>query len=264
MQLQKTNNLPPTLRKLSQTELCSRIAVADFKGVSDNLPKTIQDAIGSPRINDLVSIHGKAQVRLCVEYELIKTNALVSVGNKLNDAQVQFIATQLLEFFPNETLADFKICFERGCIGQYGEIFRLDGIVIRKWMEQYLDEKYQVVETNLMNEKDNPYQTAEPEPKPENYKVASDESAKEWLRQWREEVEKAEGNKTPAMSREDILKWGQSEPPKRQSVTSGYRYFWVKNLQVMALTQEQAEEIVRKMIASGDIEEVEDVEHDEE
>lgn len=191
---------------------------------------------------------------------MIKTAALVSVGNKLNDAQVQFISTHLVDLFQNETLADFKICFQRGCMGQYGDIFRLDGIILRKWMEQYLDEKYQVVETNLMNEKDNPYK---PTPEPKGYQVASDDSAKEWLRQWREEVEKVEGNKTPAMSREDILKWGQSEPPKRKSVASGYRYFPVKNIQVMALTQQHAEDIVRKMIASGELEEVEDIKNND-
>lgn len=226
-----------------------------YKEVANLLPKTIAGAVNEPPISEVVKVVGKGKIVVFLKAELVMLSSRISVSGNITPEQLEFISTQLVEFFPNESLADFKLCFERGCMGQYGDIFRMDGIVIRKWMEQYLDEKYQVVETNLMNEKDNPYQTAEPEPKPENYKVASDESAKEWLRQWREEVEKAEGNKTPAMSREDILKWGQSEPPKRQSVTSGYKYFHVKNLQVMALTQEHAEEIVKKMIASGELEE---------
>lgn len=234
-----------------------------FKEVADSLPTTIEKAIGQPVVKDIVKAIGKGKVVLFIKAELMRLSKRISVSGNINPEQLEFISTQLVEFFPNESLADFKLCFERGCMGQYGDIYRMDGIVLRKWMEQYLDEKYQVVETNLMNEKDNPYQTAEPEPKPENYKVASDESAKEWLRQWREKVEKAEGNKIPAMSREDILKWGQSEPPKRQSVTSGYRYFWVKNVQVMALTQEQAEDIVRKMIASGELEEFEDIDNED-
>lgn len=125
----------------------------NLAGVANILPSTIKNAVGQPPLCDLERVVGRNQIVRYIEFELVKMTSLLSVGGNLNDAQVQFIATQLVEMFPNESLADLKLCFQRGCIGQYGEIYRMDGIVIRKWMEQYLDEKYQIVETELKQEK---------------------------------------------------------------------------------------------------------------
>ncbi len=133
-----------------------------FQETSRLLPSTVKNAIGQPPLCDLIKVTGKGPIVRFIEFELIKLSKLVSVGGNLNSAQVEFIATQMVEFFPNESLADFKICFERGCMGQYGEVFRMDGIVLRKWMEQYLDEKYTIVEENLVKEKDNLYAPSEP------------------------------------------------------------------------------------------------------
>ena len=93
-----------------------------------------------------MKVTGEGAVVRFIEFELVKMSALISVGGNLNNAQVQFIAQNLVEIFPHESLADFKLCFERGCIGQYGEIFRMDGIVLRKWMEKYLEEKYSEID----------------------------------------------------------------------------------------------------------------------
>jgi hypothetical protein len=40
---------------------------------------------------------------------------------------------------------------------QDGKLVRLDGVVIGTWMKKYLEEKYQVIEAKLMNERDDPY-----------------------------------------------------------------------------------------------------------
>ena len=223
-----------------------------YKEVANLLPKTIQGAVNEPPISEVMKVVGKGKIVVFLKAELVLLSSRISVSGNITSEQLEFISTQLVEFFPNESLADFKLCFERGCMGQYGEIFRMDGIVLRKWMEQYLDEKYQVVETNLMNERDTLYRKPEPKKEEEQNR---DEKAKDWLRIWREEVDKVAGVKVPSMTRDDVLKWGQSEPPKKESVTSGYKYFQVKNVQVLALTQEHAEELVQKMIKSGDLEE---------
>lgn len=223
-----------------------------YKEVANLLPKTIQGAVNEPPISEVMKVVGKGKIVVFLKAELVLLSSRISVSGNITSEQLEFISTQLVEFFPNESLADFKLCFERGCMGQYGEIFRMDGIVLRKWMEQYLDEKYHVVETNLMNERDTLYR--KPEPKKEE-EQNQDEKAKDWLRIWREEVDKVAGVKVQSMTRDDVLKWGQSEPPKKESVTSGYKYFQVKNVQVLALTQEHAEELVQKMIKSGDLEE---------
>ena len=104
-----------------------------------------------------------------VEFELIKLAERINVGGNLTPAQIEFTASQLVGMYPNETIADFKICFERGASGRYGKIWKLDGVEIGTWMSGtrdadgkikqlgYLDEKYQVMEDQLMKEKDGHY-----------------------------------------------------------------------------------------------------------
>lgn len=214
----------------------------NFKGVSESLPSTIKNTIGQPPICDIEKVSGRSVIVRYVEFELIKLVALVSVGNNLNNEQIQFIATQLVELFSKESLADFKLCFQRGCIGQYGEIFRMDGIVLRQWMEKYLDEKYQHVEEALMKEKDKPYYLPDQPDEGPGYKAF-----KEWAKTLRE------GTKMPGMTEADIRKYGQEKPANKDAATAGYKYFTVHNVQVMALTQEHAEELVQKMIKKGDL-----------
>lgn len=169
--------------------------------MADSLPSTIQQAIGHPPICDLEKVVGKNQIVRYVEFELVKMTALISVGSNLNDAQVQFIATQLVEFFFNESIADFKVCFQRGCMGQYGEIYRMDGIVLRQWMEKYLEEKYTVVELNWKKQK-------EDEKKPV-YTV----DGRDWLKTWKESIDKLPHAKVPDLTQEQIIKEGQVKPP---------------------------------------------------
>lgn len=121
------------------------------------MPATIQAAMECPLVRDAEREVGREQLRRYIEYELVKISQLVSVGGNLNDAQVQFISDQLVTRYPNESIADFKLCFERGITFRYGRIFRLDPTVIFEWMGLYLNEKYQVVEEKLMKEKDEYY-----------------------------------------------------------------------------------------------------------
>lgn len=181
----------------------------NLPGVANFLPSTIKNAIGQPPICDLEKVVGRNQIVRYVEFELVKMTQLVSVGGNLNDHQVQFIATQLVEMFPNESLADFKICFQRGCIGQYGEIYRMDGIVIRKWMEQYLYEKYEVVEENLKTEKE--YFKKQINPL----------EGRDWYKVWLDTINANPTKKVHELTEEQIKREGKIKPaiePYKRSV----------------------------------------------
>lgn len=169
--------------------------------MANSLPSTIQKAVGQPPICDLEKVVGRNQIVRYVEFELVKMTALISVGNNLNDSQVQFIATQLVEFFPNESIADFKICFQRGCIGQYGEIYRMDGIVLRHWMEKYLEEKYTVVESNWTKQKD------------DEKKPVDAVEGRDWLKAWKESIDKLPHAKVLSLTQDQIEKEGKEKPP---------------------------------------------------
>jgi hypothetical protein len=210
-----------------------------YDETSQLLPTTVKNAIGQPPICDLEKVTGRGKLVAFIEFELVKLSKLISVGGNLNDAQVQFISTQLIELFPGESLADFKICFQRGAIGQYGEIFRMDGIVIRKWMEQYLDEKYTIVEEEMKKSPDSSMY------KPQEVKT-HDEKHSEHLANWLKSVG-GTGHKVPGMTDEDTRKYGQ-EKPVRETITSGYKYFEVRGVQIYAITQEHAEELAAIMI----------------
>lgn len=158
----------------------------------------------------MVKAIGLDNVLNAVEFELTKLAALMSVGGNLNTHQITFIAKQLVEIYPNETLADFKICFERGAIGQYGSIQRMDGIVIREWMVKYLEEKYEVQEYILMNERDEYYKLP-PLPTKEEWEakeaVASRERADKYIKEMLDNVGGV--TKVPALTPDEIKKAGK-------------------------------------------------------
>lgn len=173
----------------------------NLPGVANYLPSTVKNAIGQPPICDLERVVGRTQIARYVEFELVKLTQLVSVGGNLNDPQVQFIASQLVEIFPNESLADFKICFQRGCMGQYGEIYRMDGIVLRQWMEKYLEEKYAIVEEDWRKQKQ------------EEKKQITPQGEHDWFKVWKESVDKLPHSKRFDLTQEEIEKEGQVKPP---------------------------------------------------
>lgn len=229
------------MQRLSQSELCVTLKAGNFKGTSDSLPSTVKNAVGQPPIVDVIKVVGKSAVVRYIEFELIRMSSLVSVGGNLNNTQVEFIAVQMVDLFPAESLADFKLCFERGCMGQYGEIFRMDGIVIRKWMEQYLNEKYELIEAELKAEKKAEQDAEYTGPGYESFKKYADEL-------------RAGMNKVPGMDEKDVRKYGQ-EKPIRTTVTAGYAWFNVRGVDIYASTQEHAEELAALAFKAGKLEE---------
>lgn len=204
------------------------MAAGNYAEAARLLPSKITAATKEPPLCDLIKIVGQGKIVIFLKLELAKLCERVNVGGNLTSGQIEFIATQLVEMFPGESLADFKICFERGCIGQYGEIFRMDGIVIRQWMEKYLDEKYQIIEEELRQEKDNLYKPAKPG-------------------EYNPDVHQKGMKKVPGMTDQDVRKYGQ-EKPVRNTITSGYKYFPVGDVQVYAMTQEHAKELYALMV----------------
>lgn len=114
----------------------------------------------------------------------------------------------------------------------------MDGIVIRKWMEQYLDEKYTLVEENLVKEKDNMY--GAPDQPQETGKGYAEFQA------WAKELQR-QTSVRPILEG-DVNREGQEQPASKQSATRGYAYFTVndgKN-QILASSQEHANELFEK------------------
>jgi hypothetical protein len=219
MEIQKTNepNTLQGLQKISQNVMVQALSRKDFKRASDLAPNKIELAYSEPKVFELTKALGDEIVLGQIEFELIKLASLMSVGGNLNNAQIQFIARQLLNSYPTESIADFKICFERGAFGSYGPIQRMDGITVRDWMAKYLDEKYLVMEDLLMKEKDNIY-------KPVNLTEIEMASVNRidvdaMLKEYGESIKAFEAKSILPMSEDEIEAEGQ-ERPKREV----YRY----------------------------------------
>lgn len=193
MDIQKINenNTLKALSPILQTSTVQAIKRHDFKEASRLLPRKIELVFDEPKISEVVKVIGEDSVKGQIEFELIKLASLMSVGGNLNRAQIGFISSSLIEQYPNESIADFKICFERGAIGVYGDIQRMDGITIGVWFKKYLDEKYEVLEDKLKNEKDTPWALPTEIPKS---KELTKEQNEEQQRIWQEGLDKWKAN----------------------------------------------------------------------
>ena len=204
MEIQNKNSTSTALQAISRSELSMAIQDQNFKKASDMLPNTIKNALSCPVMNDLALAGGKVHVLNYIQFELIKLASMHSSGGNLNTPQVEFMADFILGEYGNESIADIKLCFSRGAAGKYGDFYKLDPGVIGVWFKKYLDEKYKVVEDQLMSEKDNPYTPYTPEPA--NF---------DWLDAWKKSIEGIETRKVSDLTDEDIKKEGRERPLKK-------------------------------------------------
>jgi len=158
----------------------------------------------------------ESSVQAFIEFELNLLAEKVNVSGNLTDGQIQAIAQAIVTDYPNETIADFKICFTNAANGRYGKIWKLDGIEVGVWIGLYLEDKY-TVHDNLWKEEKNQYKN----------KVFEDaRSGSDWLTLWKEAIAEADrigGVKTEsknitflnnlrAMGDEEIKEKGQEKP----------------------------------------------------
>lgn len=199
------------MQKISQSDTAQALSAGRNDLVSKLLPTKIEEAINEPKLFEMVQATNELSVLRQIEYELIILASLMSVGGNLNKAQVPFVARQLLEMFPKESLADFKICFERGAMGRYGDIQRMDGITIGKWMGIYLEEKYLVLEDEMMREKDEIYSRVEPT------KPLID--VDKMLNEYKDQILGTPGKPVMPLTQKEIREEGQERPKKRTFVS---------------------------------------------
>jgi hypothetical protein len=119
-------------------------------------PRTVAEAVdrGVPLVM-VEKITGQSSILYAIEMELAKVMKLVNIDNRLNiqPGQTETIAQAVFDYFKTESLEDFKLAFAKGAAGFYGEIYRLDGAVITRWIQLYLDEKYTFIEEKFQREK---------------------------------------------------------------------------------------------------------------
>lgn len=120
-------------------------------------PKTLQEAVkeGFP-ISVISKVTGIDAVYNQVEFDLIKYLSLLNLNLTVKENQYPFIVRELVDTFSNESIQDFQLCFKNGVNGKYGKIYNIDLSVLSLWMAEYLEDKYQLIESGTLKEKDEP------------------------------------------------------------------------------------------------------------
>jgi len=173
----------------------------------------------------------KIEAYLAVQIAKVVSQVNISADLNIQAYQIPLIAEQLVSLYPVETVEDFTLCFKRGAAGFYGRIYRLDAATISEWMKQYLDEKYSHVELGFERTRN------ENEESVVNYE-AFRERVSEFLQQDKKGFSSADENEI-----------------QRQKLANPYKYFAVRGVQIYAKSQEHAEQIAKRLIDSGELEE---------
>lgn len=120
---------------------------------------------------ELVKIERSLTIEKCVsapllinqksnESELIKSvfmivkrfNDLVNVSKKMNEDQMIALSSDLFERFGGESLDDILLFFKMARNGEFGDLYRLDSIVILSWVPKYLDKKIEAFHEKRVDE----------------------------------------------------------------------------------------------------------------
>lgn len=91
-----------------------------------------------------------------IEFSLIQAMAMLNLNLTIKESQYPFIVRELVDTFPNESIEDFQLCIKNGVTGKYGKIYNVDLSVLATWMGEYLDEKYQYMESHKEPENNEP------------------------------------------------------------------------------------------------------------
>lgn len=202
-------------------------------------------------IVELKRVVGNKIVAQAIDIQLTRLVASMNLKWNLSDGQIQQIVEDLMDKFPNETIEDFILIFKKARQNEFGEIYRLDSAVIFGWVEKYLDEKYQVIEGLLMKEKENPYERIKPV-----HDLPEDDPEYYWHDAWLENLSRQfKTEKIGNVNDPEWIKKHGQEKPLRKSLTSGFAYFEVRGIKLMAGSQQHAEEIVQRMLELGELEE---------
>lgn len=143
---------------------------------------------------------GHRSVAIALDVQLTRLVGSLNLKWNVNDSQIKDIVQDLIEEFPNESLEDFVLCFKNARKGKYGELIRLDSPIIFTWMKSYLDEKYQHVEEKWRLQKEEEKKPVQP----------SDD--KDWIKVWKESIDKLPHAKRFDLTDDQIKKEGQVRP----------------------------------------------------
>lgn len=229
----QNKNKSEALQSTLQTTTAISLQENNFDSIVSSVGYSAKELIDKPPIAMLQKTGLGEKIETFIAIQLVKLMEAVNINGILNlqNYQIPTIAGQLVEMYPVESLEDFVLCFKRGAAGFYGTIYKLDASVLCEWMKAYLEEKYTYVEAKVKEE-----QAKGIEANQVNY----------------DEFKKRAGD---MFMKDKITNFKENEYQKKK-LENPYTWYSVEGLgpKVFARSQQHANELVQKMIDSGEIE----------
>jgi hypothetical protein len=202
-----------------------------------NVPNNTERCMKAPPASAIIRVTGRERVKEFIEARLIWLIAQLNVAHPMTIPQRNFTADSILDRYPNESLADFALVFLRLAQGYYGSTYhQLDCSIVMAAMAQHMEEKAMYVERD------------ETTAKKESFNEVDYDAFKKRLD---DERRKAEQKKST--DREVKIQSYLNRNGERKNFTVETK--WGKMHNVLAVSQQAANDIVGKLLLSGNLKE---------
>lgn len=139
--------LPARLEKLMQC----LVSEDKFALIDIERSLTIEKCLDAPLLINQKDI--SVEIIKSIFIVVKRFNDLLNVGKKMNEDQMIALSSDLYERFGTESLDDVLLFFKMARSGGFGDIYRLDSIIVLSWVEKYLLLKIQARENDIQNQR---------------------------------------------------------------------------------------------------------------
>lgn len=96
---------------------------------------------GMPSLASMYKEFGEVKVIAYIKLWIADLAEFLNVGQNMTKTQIEATAKMIYSEFHYLNIADINLIFKRGKMGDYGQIFRLDGQIILNWFREYNNER---------------------------------------------------------------------------------------------------------------------------
>ncbi len=144
-------------KQFDESKALSSLEATNREYIAKLPHKTIEDVFAVPTASlaTLKKYRGEDKMLAVVIAMLVRCSEMLNVGKAMSDYQIQETAKLIFGEYYYLTLGDFRVCFNNGITGKYGQFYdRLDSSIIFHWLATYSDERVAFSEKKSQNESD--------------------------------------------------------------------------------------------------------------
>lgn len=139
----KANRIPTELLPATTDQALKLLATLPKQLYKTLTPKTTTEIFISPypSVATIKKELGLTLARAITVIMITDVCLFFNTGQNMNQDQIADLADILMEEHYWLKIDDFKLCFNNGKKGRYGEVFRIDGGVLLSWIEKYIKDR---------------------------------------------------------------------------------------------------------------------------